>query len=78
MHVKNGTAEGIYYTINGDIHNRTVIFEYYMTRNRQKEQYYHFQVLFFEAKPGIVQYIYLNVTDGGSSATVGVQGKSLY
>jgi hypothetical protein len=34
--------------------------------------------LFFEAKPGIIQFIYLDVSDGGKSAFVGVQGKIVY
>ncbi|CAF3803527.1 unnamed protein product [Rotaria sp. Silwood1] len=73
--ISDGTSEGIYYFINGNTSNRTVIFEYYLTHDTQPNEYCHFQVLFFEAKPNIVQYIYLDVTNGGKTATVGIQGK---
>ncbi|CAF4655437.1 unnamed protein product, partial [Rotaria sp. Silwood2] len=69
--ISDGTSEGIYYFINGNTSNRTVIFEYYLTHDTQPNEYCHFQVLFFEAKPNIVQYIYLDVTNGGKTATVG-------
>ncbi|CAF3422609.1 unnamed protein product [Rotaria sp. Silwood1] len=36
-------------------------------------QYYHFQIVFFESSPNIVQYLYYQASDGGSSATIGVQ-----
>ncbi|CAF4934500.1 unnamed protein product, partial [Rotaria sp. Silwood1] len=74
--ISDGTSEGIYYFINGNTSNRTVIFEYYLTHDTQPNEYCHFQVLFFEAKPNIVQYIYLDVTNGGKTATVGIQGSS--
>jgi hypothetical protein len=76
--INNGTSQGIYYTIYGNTPNRTVIFEYYATRRQQPEQYCHFQILFFEANPGVVQFIYLDVPYKGKSAIIGVQGKSSY
>ena len=78
LSVQNKTSQGIYYTIFGNTHNRTVIFEYYTALPYEKERYCHFQVLFFEVKPGIVQFIYLDVPDGGKSAIIGVQGKNVY
>ena len=78
MVINNGTSQGIYYSIYGNTSNRTVAFEYYTTLTHHIEQYCHFQVLFFEAKPNIVQFIYLDVPDADKSATVGVQGKTRY
>jgi hypothetical protein len=72
------TSQGIYYTIHGNIPNRTVIFEYYTTLSHDKEQYCHFQVLFFENKPNIIQFIYLDVPDDDKLPIVGVQGKSVH
>jgi hypothetical protein len=76
--INNATSQGIYYSIYGNTHNRTIVFEYYTTLIRHKEQYCHFQVLFFEDKPNIVQFKYLTVSDSGNFATIGVQGKSVY
>ncbi|CAF1020710.1 unnamed protein product [Adineta steineri] len=67
------TFQGIYYKVSGNTNNRTVVFEYYITFGGLKDQYCHFQVLFFESRPNIVQFIYLNVPDIGSYPTVGVQ-----
>ena len=72
LYIVNGTSQGLYYAIQGNAPNRTIVFEYYASRTLQ---YCHFQVLFFESKPGVVQFIYLDVPDGNLSATVGVQGK---
>jgi hypothetical protein len=78
LEINKGTSEGIYYTIYGNTPNRTVVFEYYATISGEKEQYCHFQILFFEANPGIVQFIYLDVPGDGKSPAIGVQGKSSY
>jgi hypothetical protein len=75
MSIENTTSQGIYYNIYGNINNRTLVFEYYTTLSHDREQYCHFQILFFEDKPGIVQIIYLDISDGGRAAIVGVQGK---
>jgi hypothetical protein len=76
LYIENQTSQGIFYNIYGNKNNRTVVFEFNATDYEKKNQYCHFQVLFFEAHPGIVQFIYLNMSDEGSSATVGVQGKT--
>lgn len=38
--------------------------------------YYHFLIKFFEARPNIVTFKYLNVSDHGVGGTVGVQSLS--
>ncbi|CAF0889063.1 unnamed protein product [Adineta steineri] len=68
------TSQGIYYQSEGTAPNRQLIFEYYMSHYLQATQYYHFQVTFFENAPGVVQFKYLDATDGGMTCTVGVQG----
>jgi hypothetical protein len=78
LYIKNATSEGIYYAIYGSTPGRTVVFEYNTTFVDQKQQYCHFQVVFFEANPGIVQFIYLNVSVDRNSATVAILSKSLY
>ena len=82
LYIQNGTNQGVYYAINGNAPNRTVIFEYYTTGfddddddDDNPTQSYQFQILFFEAKPNIVQFIYFNISHGGKYGTVGVQGK---
>ncbi|CAF1679053.1 unnamed protein product [Rotaria magnacalcarata] len=70
------TSQGIYYGTEGNAPNRTLIFECYMSHYNQASQYYHFQVVFFEAAPGIVQYKYFSASGGGISCTIGVQASS--
>jgi len=53
-----------------------LIFEYYCSHYLQPAEYYHFQVVFYENMPGIVQYIYYDVSDRGANATIGVQSKT--
>ncbi len=77
-YIANGTSQGIYYTIRGKNPNRTVIFEYYATPTKQEQEYCHFQVLFFEANPGIVQFIYFDASDSYKSIFGGVRSKSVY
>ncbi len=74
LYIYSGTSQGIYYASEGNAPNRTLTFEFYMSHFTQPSQYYHYQVLFFEGAPGIVQYKYFDASDGGVSCTVGVQG----
>jgi hypothetical protein len=74
LYIYSGTPQGIYYASQGNAPNRTLVFEFYTSHYSQANQYYHFQVLFFEAQPGVVQYRYYDASDGGVSCTVGVQG----
>jgi hypothetical protein len=77
LYIYANTSQGIYYGTQGTAPNRTLIFEYYCSHYEQPADYYHFLVVFFENKPGIVQYIYYDATDGGTSCTIGVQGNML-
>ena len=68
------TQQGIYYEIQGTKPDRQTVFEFYLSSYNGDNQYYHFLVRFYEDRPGVVTYQYLNVSDHGGSATVGVQG----
>ena len=74
LYIYASTSQGIYYDIQGTIPNRTLIFEFYMSHHNQPTQYYHYQVIFFESLPGVVQNKYFQATDGGITCTIGVQG----
>ena len=74
LYIYASTSQGIYYASQGNAPNRTLIFEFYMSHFGQSNQYYHYQILFFEARPNIVQYKYYDASDGGVTCTVGVQG----
>ena len=74
LYIYGNTSQGIYYQSKGETGNREMIFEYYMSHYIQPNQFYHFQVIFFENNPGIVQYKYFDATDGGDTCTIGVQG----
>lgn len=71
--IYSGTSQSVYYGIDGTAPNRLAIFEFYESHISQSSYYYHFQIVFYEAVPGIVKFIYFEATDGGASATVGVQ-----
>lgn len=68
------TSQGIYYQTQGNAPNRTFTIEYYCSHYLQPTEYYHFEIVFFENEPGIVQFIYYQAADSGASATIGVQG----
>jgi hypothetical protein len=55
--------------------NRNLVFEFYTSHYGASSQYYHFQIVFFEASPNIVRYYYFQASDGGSSATIGTQSE---
>ncbi|CAF3485076.1 unnamed protein product [Rotaria sp. Silwood1] len=76
LYIYANTSQGIYYQKQGNAPNQTFIVEYYCSHYQQSTDYYNFQVIFFENMPGVVQFIYYEVTDEGASSTVGVQDSS--
>ena len=54
--------------------NRSLIIEFYTSRLHDDQQYYQFQVIFFENVPGLVRYQYFHATDACQSCTIGVEG----
>ena len=74
LYIYNNTAQGIYYQTEGITPNRTLTIEYYCSHYNLSNEYYHFQVIFFENMPGIIEYVYYDISDGGASCAIGVQG----
>jgi hypothetical protein len=71
--ITQGTQQGIYYEIDGAAPNRRTSFEFYLSTADDSTLFYHFLVNFYENRTNVVNYQYLNVTDSGTDATVGVQ-----
>jgi hypothetical protein len=67
------TQQGIYYQIDGTAPSRRTSFEFYLGRSGDPTLFYHFLMNFYENRPNVVNYQYINVTDSGIDATVGVQ-----
>ncbi|THW06570.1 hypothetical protein D6D26_01470 [Aureobasidium pullulans] len=76
LFIYQGTQQGIYYEVDGAAPNRRTSFEFYISHFSDQSQYYHFLMNFYENKPNVINYQYLNVSDHGVSATVGVQSFS--
>ena len=71
--IYSGTSQSVYYNVLGSQPTRQVVFEFFESHYTSSVNYYHFQMVFFENAPGIVEYTYYISTDGGSSATIGIQ-----
>ncbi|CAF1506614.1 unnamed protein product [Adineta ricciae] len=76
LYIYSNTSQGIYYQSDGNNPNRLLTFEFYMSHYQLPREYYHFQVLFFENSSNIVQVKYFQVSDRGSTCTIGVQASS--
>ncbi|CAF1035566.1 unnamed protein product [Adineta steineri] len=76
LYIQSHTSQNIYYGVDEIAPNRTTIFEFYITHFGNNNQYYHFQIVFYENMPNIVKYIYFQASDGGVLATIGVQKSS--
>lgn len=74
--IYSGTSQNVYYQIGGVAPNRDLIFEFYLSHISLPNEYYQFQICFYENQPDIVKYIYYESTDTGVSATIGVQRMS--
>lgn len=74
LKITKGKPHGIYYDVEGSAPNRTLSIEYYVTRYKLESQYFHFLVIFHEARPNFVTFRYHDVKDEGAEGTVGVQG----
>ncbi|KAK3626882.1 hypothetical protein LTR56_012716 [Elasticomyces elasticus] len=76
LYIYQGTQQGIYYEVDGEVGTRNTTFEFYQSDSYYPNQYYHFLVTFYEDKPGVVTFRYLDVSDNGCRATVGIQSSS--
>ncbi|CAF4052596.1 unnamed protein product, partial [Rotaria magnacalcarata] len=73
LYIYAGTSQSVYYGTTGTYPNRNMVFEFYMAHFGGPTLYYHFQIVFYEAALNIVAYSYFQSSDGGASATIGVQ-----
>lgn len=69
------TSQYVYAGIDGTAPNRVLMFEFDESHYSFSNYSYRFHVIFYENAPGIVKYVYLEATDRGGSATIGVQSK---
>ncbi|KAI7364555.1 uracil-DNA glycosylase [Hortaea werneckii] len=76
LYIYNGTQQGIYYEITGTAPNRQVSFVFYESLYSDPTQSYHFLVHFLEASTNYVSFEYLDISDWGCTATVGVESLS--
>ena len=73
-YIYQGQPQGIYYEITGAGPSGTrVAFEFYLSHYHGSTQYYHYTVEYDSANPGVFIVKYYQVSDSGSSATVGMQ-----
>ncbi|KAL4925975.1 uncharacterized protein BDV17DRAFT_293957 [Aspergillus undulatus] len=74
LKITKGKPHGIYYDVEGEEGNRKLSIEFYVTRYNMEDQYFHFLVIFEEARKNFVTFRYFDVQDQGAEGTVGVQG----
>ena len=75
LYIYSGTSQTVYYGTTGTFPNRNLVFEFYTAHYSSATNYYRFQIVYYENAPGIVRFYYFQSSDGGASATIGVQGK---
>ncbi|CAF9936274.1 MAG: hypothetical protein ALECFALPRED_006750 [Alectoria fallacina] len=84
-----GQPQGIYYTYGNGLQNNittqadappatNVTFEYYLSHccgngDGGNEKYYHYTVFYDSLSPGVFTYRYYQISENGTSATVGIQ-----
>ncbi|CAF1512992.1 unnamed protein product, partial [Rotaria magnacalcarata] len=73
LYIYAGTSQSVYYGTTGTYPNRNLVFEFYMAHFGAPNLYYRFQIVFFEATPNVVRYLYYQASDSGASCTIGVQ-----
>jgi len=76
LYIYSGTSQTVYYGTTGTYPNRALVFEFYTAHYTSSTRYYRFQIVFYENNLGVVRYYYFQASDGGVSATIGVQSSS--
>ncbi|KAH5641617.1 hypothetical protein HBI51_134850 [Parastagonospora nodorum] len=74
MYIYEDEPQWMSYTTCGDTGKRTVTFDWRVGRY-QSSEFYRFSATFYEDKPGRIVMRYFEMSDKGSSATVGIEGK---
>ncbi|KAF3907371.1 hypothetical protein ABW21_db0201731 [Orbilia brochopaga] len=73
LYIYAGTQQGIYWQVDGSPGSRTLQFEFYTSHYQLPNEYYHFVMKYKENIENIVEVTYYQVSDTGSSATIGAQ-----
>jgi hypothetical protein len=73
LYIYQGTQQGIYYDITGEVGSRELKFEFYTSAYQRSTEYFHFIMTFYENQVGVVKYKYFEASYNGFSATVGAQ-----
>lgn len=76
LYIYQGTPQGLYYEAYGVSLHRNLTFEWYTSHYGDSSQYYHFTLQFQEAQLGVMVVDYLQISDSGASATVGMQSET--
>ncbi|SMY25864.1 unnamed protein product [Zymoseptoria tritici ST99CH_1A5] len=74
--ISAGQTQGIFYGIDGVSPNRAITFEYYVAKYQATTFYYHFLVTQWENITGTWTIDYLNMSDSGAGATIGIQSQT--
>ncbi|KAJ7233006.1 hypothetical protein C8J57DRAFT_1146274 [Mycena rebaudengoi] len=69
-----GTNQRIYYSIINNNGPVGIVVEYLFSHYQAPTEYYHYTVEYSIARPGVFLVKYYDVSDSGSSSTVGAQG----
>ena len=64
----------VYYATQGTTPNRITTFEFFENLRTSATNYIHFQMIFYENSPNTVRLLYFDMSDTGTSATIGIQG----
>ena len=76
LFISLGTPQGIFYEVDGTAPSRSVTFEWYTSHYNNETYYAHFLISFWESMPNVTTIDYLNITDSGSGATVGIEAQT--
>ena len=75
LYIFTGQPQGIFYSVSGSAPSRSLTIEFYESHYSDSTQYYHFLVSFWENMPNVTTIDYLNMSDSGSGATMGIEAK---
>jgi hypothetical protein len=74
MYIYQDEQQWISYTICGDVGKRIFTLDWRVSKYQQVPELYRFSATFYEDKPGRILLRYIEISDQGSAATVGVEG----
>ena len=78
LYVYQAQPQGIFYQYDGTSPTRSVTLEYLVSKYLQPAQYYHFTVNISESSSTPIVWSYYQISDSGSSATVGAQNEDCW